>query len=117
MSYSSAIGLGESVKYLKEHGYSAATNHVISLTQSLIRMMSDRHHEAIALTPTEMSSQASIASFRFGNHDQSAIAAALVKRGVIVSQRFNGVRFSFHIYNSERDLSNAMETLDQLLIQ
>jgi len=80
-------------------------------------MMKERYLDAFALTPTETSSQASIASFRFGNHDQSAIAAALVKRGVIVSQRFNGIRFSFHIYNSERDLNNAMKTLDQVLTQ
>jgi cysteine desulfurase / selenocysteine lyase len=117
MSYSSAVGLGESIRYLKQHGYSAATNHVSSLTQSFIRMMRNRHGEAIVLTPSETGSQASIASFRFGGHDQSAIAAALVKRGVIVSQRFNGIRFSFHIYNSERDLSSAMEKLDQVLIQ
>ncbi len=117
MSYSSAIGLGESVRYLKEYGYSAATNHVISLTQSFVRMMKDRYHDAIALTPAEISSQASIASFRFADRNQSAIAAALVKRGVIVSQRFNGIRFSFHIYNSERDLTNAMDSLDQVLGQ
>ena len=115
MSYPSAIGLGESVRYLKRYGCSAATNHVTSLTENFIRMMKENHHEATTLTPMEKSSRASIASFRFKNHDQSAIVAALVKRAVIVSQRFNGIRFSFHIYNSERDLSNAMETLDLVL--
>ena len=80
MSYSSAIGLGESIKYLKEYGYSATTNHVISLTQSFMRMMKDRYHDAVALTPTETSSQASIASFRFGHHDQSAIAGCVGKK-------------------------------------
>lgn len=115
MSYSSAIGLGESMKYLKNHDHSAVTNHVLLLTENVIEMIKSRHPEAIALTPADKSSQASIASFRFGGRDQSAIAAALVQRGVIVSHRFNGVRFSFHMYNSERDLTSAIENLEQVL--
>lgn len=67
------------------------------------------------LTPEEESSQASIASFRFSGQDQSAIVNALIQRGVIVSQRFNGVRFSFHVYNREEDVTKAVGVLEELL--
>lgn len=115
MSYSSATGLGASLTYLRKHDYSYITSHVMSLTESFIEMVARRRPATTVLTPRKKNSEASIASFRFQNRDQSAIAASLVKRGVIVSQRFNGVRFSFHMYNSEQDLTSAMEKLDQVL--
>jgi selenocysteine lyase/cysteine desulfurase len=117
MSYASATGLGASLTYLRKHDYSNITGHVISLIQNFMETVAARHPTTTVLTPRAKSSQASIASFRFANHDQSEIAARLVNRGVIVSQRFNGVRFSFHMYNSERDLTSAMERLDEILAE
>jgi selenocysteine lyase/cysteine desulfurase len=115
MSYSSATGLGASLAYLRKHDYSDITNHVMSLTENFIETVAPKYPRTTVLTPRKKNSQASIASFRFANHDQSAVATDLVQLGVIVSQRFNGVRFSFHIYNSERDLTSAMEKLEQIL--
>jgi len=115
MSYTSATGLGASLTYLRKHEYSNITNHVVSLTENFIETVAARHPTTTVLTPRRKKSQASIASFRFANHDQSKIAAGLVQRGVIVSQRFNGVRFSFHMYNSKGDLTRAMEKLEEIL--
>ena len=115
MSYSSATGLGASLGYLRKHDYSDITNYVMSLTENFIETVTRRYPTITVLTPRKRDSQASIASFRFANHDQSAVATDLVKLGVIVSQRFNGVRFSFHMYNSERDLASAMEKLEEVL--
>jgi selenocysteine lyase/cysteine desulfurase len=114
MSYASAIGLGESMKYLRNHGHPAVTEHVLSLTEEFISRMKNKHPETTILTPVDSDSHASIASFRFQGRDQSAIAKALVQRQIIVSQRFNGVRFSFHIYNSKDDLKAAMDCLDEV---
>jgi cysteine desulfurase/selenocysteine lyase len=114
MSYASAIGLGESMKYLRNFGYSSISDHVLSLTEEFITRMRNKHPETTVLTPVDSNSHASIASFRFQGRDQSAIAKALLQKQIIVSQRFNGVRFSFHIYNSKNDLENAMDCLDEV---
>ena len=114
MSYSSAIGLGASLAYLRKHDYANVTNHVLSLTESFIDEVLRKYPATTVLTPRQKESRASIASFRFRNLDQSSIASQLVQKGVIVSQRFNGVRFSFHMYNSERDLNNAVRVLAQV---
>ncbi len=117
MNYASAVGLAQSMKYLRGIGHADVTHKVLSLTNAMIEMVADSHHlpECTALTPEEEKAHASIASFRFKGRDQSAIAAQLVRRGVIVSQRFNGVRFSFHIYNTTEDLQKAIQTLEQIL--
>jgi selenocysteine lyase/cysteine desulfurase len=67
------------------------------------------------LTPADRSSRASIASFRFKGVDQSVVAAQLVRKRVIVSQRFNGVRFSFHVYNTKEDVRKAVDSLSQIV--
>jgi len=117
MNYASAIGLGESLQYLSKLGHGNIASHVLSLTKGFMDMIADNNRLSgtITLTPLEEDSRASIAAFRFKTKDQSAIAAKLVKRNVIVSHRFNGVRFSFHAYNTEQDLVKANEALGDVL--
>jgi cysteine desulfurase/selenocysteine lyase len=119
MSYSSTFGLAESMKYLRGLGRDNVSSHVLALTARLIQMIksSCKLPETVILTPEDERSHASIASFRFKGRDQSAVAAALVKQNVIVSQRFNGVRFSFHVYNKEEDLHRAVQVLEELLAE
>lgn len=116
MNYASAVGLAESMQYLRKIGHPSVNRHVLSLTERLIDVIANDRTlpESITLTPRDQQRHASIASFRFRNQDQSAVAAALVQRNVIVSQRFNGVRFSFHIYNAEQDLLRATQALEQI---
>jgi len=117
MSYASAVGLAKSMQYLRNIGPTSVAEHVLSLTKRFINMIEiDQTLPAsTTLTPKDERSHASIASFRFTDRDQSAITAGLFRRNVIVSQRFNGVRFSFHIYNTEQDLLRAEEALEELL--
>lgn len=117
MDYACPVGLAESMRYLMKIGHEDLTNHVLSMTKRFMNMVSSSQilHDATTLTPEEDSSHASIASFRFKGQDQSAIAAELVKRRIIVSQRFDGVRFSFHAYNSEEDLLRANQALEEIL--
>lgn len=119
MNYVSPVGLAKSMQYLREVGYENVTDHVLSLTEKFIGMTRNnrRLSEATLLTPEDENSHASIASFRFKGRDQSAVAAELFKRGVIVSQRFNGVRFSFHAYNMEQDLLRANQALEETLVK
>jgi selenocysteine lyase/cysteine desulfurase len=117
MSYASAVGLAESMKYLRELGYADASAHVLSLTKEFLSMLKEarRLPEHLSLTPEDESDHASIVSIGFGKRDNSAIARELIKRHIIVSQRFNGVRFSFHVYNSSQDLLNALNVLEEVL--
>jgi len=117
MNYAAAVGIAQSIRYLRKLGPQNITNHVLSLTAKLIQMVKSdsRIPSTTILTPEEADSHASIASFRFSGRDQSAIANSLVERNIIVSQRFNGIRFSFHAYNSEKDLTKAVGVLEELL--
>jgi cysteine desulfurase/selenocysteine lyase len=117
MNYSSPVGLRESVRYLKKLGESELTSHVLSLADRLMQTTGkgERLSGVTNLTPTDMSSHASIVSLRFKDRDQTAIAKELTRRNIIVSQRFNGVRFSFHAYNTEEDISTAVDALEQTL--
>ena len=117
MSYSSAIGLAESMRYLRKVGYHKVTQHVNLLTREFIQLIknSNRLASNTLLTPEETQRHSSIVSLRFKGREQSKVAADLVKRRVIVSQRFNGVRFSFHIYNTANDLHRALDVLQHIL--
>jgi selenocysteine lyase/cysteine desulfurase len=117
MDYACPVGLAESMRYSAKIGHKNLTSHVLSMTERFIDIVrnNQRLPHATALTPEDESSHASIASFRFKGRDQSAVAGELVKRHIIVSQRFNGVRFSFHAYNTEEDLLRANRTLEEIL--
>ncbi len=117
MDYACPVGLAESMRYLAKIGHKNLTSHVLSMTEQFIDIVrnNQRIPHATALTPEDESAHASIASFRFKGRDQSAVAGELVKRHIIVSQRFNGVRFSFHAYNTEEDLLRANRTLEEIL--
>ena len=117
MDYAAPVGLAESMRYLSKIGYREVTDHVLSVTEKFIDTVRNNRSipDVTNLTPEDESAHASIASFRFKGRDQSAIAAELVKRQIIVSQRFNGVRFSFHVYNTEEDLLRANQTLEDIL--
>lgn len=117
MDYAAPVGLAESMRYLAKIGHRKVTDHVLSLTEKFIDTVRNNRKipDVTTLSPEDESAHASIASFRFKGRNQSAVAAELVKRRVIVSQRFNGVRFSFHAYNTEEDLLRANRTLQEIL--
>jgi selenocysteine lyase/cysteine desulfurase len=117
MDYAAPVGLAESMRYLTKIGHREVTDHVLSVTEKFIDTVRNNRSilDVTNLTPEDESAHASIASFRFKGRNQSAVAAELVKRQIIVSQRFNGVRFSFHAYNTEEDLLRANQTLEDIL--
>ena len=117
MSYSSAVGLAESMRYLRELGYAAVSTHTLSLTREFLSMLKSNQKlpDNVSLTPEDESRHASIASIRFKERANSAIARKLVERNVIVSHRFDGIRFSFNIYNTDQDLVRAADALTEVL--
>ncbi len=47
--------------------------------------------------------------------DPAALVGKLAERGVLVSARQDGVRFSFHVYNNLADVNTALSVLQQNL--
>jgi selenocysteine lyase/cysteine desulfurase len=47
--------------------------------------------------------------------DAAAVLAKLIARGIAVSTRLDGVRFSFHVYNTLEDVSIALTALEDTL--
>jgi len=116
MSYASAVGLAESMKYIAELGHAGVSGHVLSLTKDFLSSLkNDQGIPAhLLLTPEDESRRASIVSIRFKAHDNALMAKRLVEHDVIVSHRFNGVRFSFHVYNTKQDIAKAIETIREV---
>jgi selenocysteine lyase/cysteine desulfurase len=44
--------------------------------------------------------------------DPAALVAKLTERGVVVSARLDGVRFSFHVYNNRADVDTVLSVLE-----
>ena len=117
LSYASAVGLAESMNYLRQLGYAKANAHSMDLTRLFLTTLKDNKNLPgyVSLTPEDEDRHSSIVSVRFKGRDSSAVAAKLLERNIIVSQRFDGIRFSFHIYNTEEDIVKAVATLDSVL--
>ncbi len=117
MNYAAAIGLRESIRYLKRWDRENITRHVTSLSSKLLEMVKDFEEAGgvTVLTPKDTNSHASIVSLRFKGHNQSTVASEFVNSGIIVSQRFDSVRFSFHVYNTQEDLNGTMKTLQEVV--
>jgi cysteine desulfurase/selenocysteine lyase len=117
MSYSSAIGLAESMRYLRRVGYHKVTEHVSGLARKFLELVKNDNAlpSRTILTPEDEKRRSSIVSVRFRGNSQLQVSDELIKRKVIVSRRFNAVRFSFHVYNTPQDLVRALNQLHIVL--
>ncbi len=113
MSYAAAIALGRAIGYISGLSLAGVAAHNRELASQLADGLAQRG--AHLLTPRDPARRAGTVTARFPGHDGEAIAAALTKRGVIVSPRVGSARFSVHFYNSSDDVSHALATLDKVL--
>lgn len=113
MSYAAAIALGSAIGYISSLSLADVAAHNRELASQLIQGLEQRG--ARLLTPRDPARRAGTVAARFPGHDGEAIAAALTKRGVIVSPRVGSTRFSMHFYNSSEDVGHALATLDEVL--
>lgn len=116
MSYASALGLAESMKYIRELGYATVSERILSLTQHFLSSLGANQSSFPShsvLTSEEKQHHASIVSVRFKQLSSAELVKNLAERKVIVSQRFNGVRFSFQIYNTKEDIAKAIDGVRQ----
>jgi len=69
------------------------------------------------LTPGEEESRAGIITIRFEKADYMKVARKLRAKGIVTFPRFESVRFSPHIYNTEEDTAKASEELKKVIGQ
>jgi len=113
-NYAAMTGLAEAIKYLRRIGRKRVYNYVLKITENLMQSLSNLRGVRI-ITPREEERRAGIVTIRFEEADYMEVAKKLGERGIIVSPRFESVRFSPHIYNTEEDVSKASEELKKIL--
>jgi cysteine desulfurase / selenocysteine lyase len=113
MSYASAIAFGRAIRYIASLDLDEVAAHNAQLAGQLIDGLTGRG--AKLLTPRDPRRRAGTVTARFPGRDGEAIAAALTRRGVIVSPRVGSTRFSMHFYNNSDDVDRALAALDLVL--
>ena len=113
MSYASAIAFGRAIRYVASLALDDVADHNRQLAGQLIDGLTERG--AKLLTPRDPGRRAGTVTARFPGRDGEAIAAALTRRGVIVSPRVGSTRFSMHFYNDSDDVDRALAALDLVL--
>jgi selenocysteine lyase/cysteine desulfurase len=113
-NYAAMTGLAEAIKYLRRIGIERVNNHVLKITGNLMRLLSELEGVRI-ITPKEEEMRAGIITVRFEKADYMEVTKKLGEKGIIVSPRFEGVRMSPHIYNTEEDASKVSEELKKVI--
>jgi selenocysteine lyase/cysteine desulfurase len=90
---------------LEEIGLEEVAGHVKALAQAL----QDRARELGILTKTPAGSAGPLVVLQC--HDSAQLLQALAKNGIVASNRFDGLRISFHVYNTLDDVNALTEVL------
>jgi selenocysteine lyase/cysteine desulfurase len=102
------------LRLLQDVGMQNVADQIAALTQAFLRGLKDL---GVAVKTPE-DSVGPLVVVR--SVDAGALVERLTARGVVVSARLDGVRFSFHFYNNLADVRTALAVLDdnrQLLVQ
>jgi len=113
-NYAAMAGLAEAIKYLQKIGIERIYNYVLKITRDLMQSLSNLRGVRI-ITPKEEKRRAGIITIRFEKADYMEVAKKLGEKGIIVSPRFESVRMSPHVYNTEEDTSKALEELKKII--
>jgi len=90
---------------LEEIGLEAVACHV----ETLARALQDRACELGIVTKTPAGSAGPLVVLQC--HDSALLVRALAQNGIVASNRFDGLRISFHIYNTLDDVNALTEVL------
>ncbi len=112
-NYAAMTGLAEAIKYLQRIGIKRVYNYVLKITGNLMHSLSNLRGVRI-ITPKEEKKRAGIITIRFEKADYKDVAKKLGEKSIIVSPRFESVRMSPHIYNTEEGISKASEELKKI---
>ena len=101
-------GAQAGLKLLGAIGVETIEREVASLTARLIAWADDAGVEVI--TPSESTRRGPLVVLR--SVDAVTLVARLAARGVIASSRDEGIRISFHGYNTQEDLDSVIASLE-----
>jgi len=103
--------LNATLKLILEVGIDAISQHVLRLTDRLVRGLHERG--MAVLSPRAEAERSGIVTFRYteGQHDYTEEVVRLREKGIIVSARGGGIRVSPHLYNTEEEIDTLLEAL------
>jgi len=90
---------------LEEIGLEQISNHVEELAQTLLKRT--RELGILAKTPADTVGPLVVLQC----HDSGLLLKALAQSGIVASNRFDGLRISFHIYNTLDDVEGVIDVL------
>ncbi|MCX7626624.1 MAG: aminotransferase class V-fold PLP-dependent enzyme [Candidatus Sumerlaeaceae bacterium] len=101
--------LGSSLRLLLDVGIPNVCERVLTLTEFLIRKLSEKNYEVI--TPRSQEERAGIVSVRLPTGDPAILAKELQQKRILVAARRGFLRISPHFYNDEKELNQLLEAL------
>ncbi len=105
----SVYGASAGVRLLLDVGLSSVANHVRSLTQELLKGASDLG--IVAKTPAGSVGPLVVLKTK----DSDALVKVFADNGIVVSNRQDGLRISFHLYNVSEDVTAVLQLLERNL--
>jgi selenocysteine lyase/cysteine desulfurase len=105
----SFIGATEALKMLLNFGVEKIEKRVLKLTDRLIKAVKNLGLKL--QTPEEEQHRSGIVNFKIEKPRETA--KMLIKKGIIVSARANGIRVSPHFYNTEEEIDKLVEEIDK----
>lgn len=97
-SIPNVYGAVPGVQLLQKIGMDEVARHIRSLTQRLLRSASEMG--IVAKTPADSAGPLVVLQSR----DSTLLAQKLAESGIVASNRFDGLRISFHVYNTTDDV-------------
>jgi selenocysteine lyase/cysteine desulfurase len=94
---------------LQEIGIEHIASHVEELAQALLKRA--RHQGILAKTPTASVGPLVVLRCR----DSGLLLKELARSGIVASNRFDGLRISFHVYNTLDDVESVVDVLKKNL--
>lgn len=107
VAYSAGLGMAAAIDYLERIGIDSICGHSKNLC-SILRKRLERLGGAV-ITPEEQTT--GIVSVRFSNVSSQELVEYLRKNNIICSCRWDRIRFSIHLYNSELDVDRCVQVL------
>jgi selenocysteine lyase/cysteine desulfurase len=104
-SVPNVYGAIRGLQMLEEIGLEEVAGHVKALAQAL----QDRVCELGFLTKTPAGSAGPLVVLQ--GHDSAQLLQVLAQNGIVASNRFDGLRISFHVYNTLDDVNAVIEVL------
>ncbi len=92
---------------LREIGMTNVAEHIKRLAQTLLRNV----RKLGIQTKTPADSVGPLVVLRA--NDSALLVQKLAEKGIVVSNRHDGLRISFHVYNTMEDLDAVVETLKE----